>query len=153
MGKKSAGILAYRFHDGVLQVLLVHPGGPFFTKKDAGVWSVPKGEFEDEEPLAAAKREFEEEVGMPISGTFTALTPVVQKSGKKVWAFAVRSDIDPTNFKSNTFPLEWPPRSGKFVDTPEVDKVEWLDIPTAMQKINTGQIPLLAELQSKVGIE
>lgn len=146
MGKQSAGIVAYRLRDGILQVLLVHPGGPFFAKKDIGVWSIPKGEFEEEEPLAAAMREFEEEVGMPITGKFTELAPVKLKSGKKVWAFAVEADVDLKNFRSNTFMLEWPMKSGKFIEISEVDKAEWLDIPAAKEKINAGQVPLLNEL-------
>lgn len=148
MGKKSAGILAYRYERTYLQVLLVHPGGPFFVKKDAGVWSVPKGEFDVEEaPLTAAKREFEEEVGLPVSGKFIELNPVKLKSGKTIYAWAVECDIDLTHFKSNTFPLEWPPKTGKFIEIPEVDKAEWQDMATAKQKINPGQAGLLEELE------
>lgn len=147
MAKRSAGILAYRFHNYILQVLLVHPGGPFFAKKDIGVWSIPKGEYEEgEDPLAAAQREFVEEVGIAVNGDFRQLAPVKLKSGKVVSAWAVEADIDLGGFVSNTFQMEWPPKSGRTIDMPEVDRAEWMDIATAMQKINAGQVALLAEL-------
>src|SRR5579872_4715198 len=114
MAKQSAGILLYRFDNKQLQVFLVHPGGPFFRNKDDGAWSIPKGEFlDDEEALTAAKREFEEETGKSIDGKFIPLEPIVQKSGKKVFAWAVEGDIDAETIFSNTFELEWPPKSGK----------------------------------------
>src|SRR4051812_35902363 len=129
MVKESAGILAWRKEGGVMQVLLVHPGGPFFVKKDEGAWSIPKGECEvDEDRLAAAKREFEEELGTAITGAFTGLTPVKQKGGKVVHAWAVETAINIEGFRSNTFTLEWPPRSGKMKEYPEVDKAEWFTV-------------------------
>lgn len=147
MKAQSAGILVYRFRDQSLEVLLVHPGGPFFANKDVGVWSIPKGELEEnEDALTAARREFEEETSLVLSGTFREMTPVKQKSGKIVHAWAIECDLETTGFASNIFSLEWPPRSGKFIDIPEVDKAEWMDIATARQKINVGQVPLLNEL-------
>jgi predicted NUDIX family NTP pyrophosphohydrolase len=152
MNKKSAGILAYRITDGVPEVLLVHPGGPFFVKKDEGVWSVPKGEFEDdEEPLAAAKREFAEETGSEIDGDFKALQPVVQKSGKTVYAWSVAAQtLDMSAFKSNEFSMEWPIKSGNFRKFPEVDKAEWFTIAAAKTKLNIAQVPLLDELAAQL---
>jgi predicted NUDIX family NTP pyrophosphohydrolase len=136
MGKTSAGILVYRFRGGTLEVFLVHPGGPFWRKRDAGAWSTPKGEFaEAEEPLEAAKREFREETGFAIEGSFIALTPLKQPSGKLVYAWAVEGDCDARFIQSNTFRLEWPPRSGKYEEFPELDRVAWLPIPEAMDKI------------------
>ncbi|MES2703206.1 MAG: NUDIX domain-containing protein [Bacteroidota bacterium] len=147
MPKKSAGLLVYRQTSGGLEVLLVHPGGPFFKKKDAGVWSVPKGEYDDnEEPLAAARREFTEETGLAVDGTFISLTPVKQKSGKIVIAWAIEADLDVSVIKSNLFPMEWPPRSGKIQQFEEVDRAEWFDIVTAREKMIPGQEPLLDEL-------
>ena len=123
MAKNSAGLLLYRFRDGNLEVFLVHPGGPFWAKKDLGVWSIPKGEIDEgEEPLGAARREFEEETGFSPEGTFRELTPVRQRSGKIVHAWAVEGDCDPTALRSNTFTLEWPPRSGRMQEIPEVDR-------------------------------
>src|SRR5579862_6732951 len=123
MSKQSAGILLYRKVEGQLEVFLIHPGGPYFKNKDEGAWSIPKGEFvEGEEALDAAKREFEEETGQKIEGNFTALKPIVQKSGKKVFAWAVEGDIDPDTIKSNEFEIEWPPKSGKKQSFAEVDR-------------------------------
>ncbi len=147
MRKKSAGILLYRFTNNDLEVLLAHPGGPFYKKRDMGVWSIPKGEFdENENPRDAAIREFKEELGADVSGDMIELTPVLQKSGKEVLAWAVESDFNPYDIVSNTFSLEWPPKSGKIREFPEVDRVEWFDIQTASGKIISGQIPLLEEL-------
>lgn len=147
MKKRSAGILLYRSNDKGLEVLLAHPGGPFYTKRDLGVWSIPKGEFnETENPEEAAIREFKEELGAEISGEMVELSPVIQKSGKEVIAWAVKGEFKPESLISNTFPMEWPPKSGKFQEFPEVDKVEWFDIETAKEKIIPGQVPLLAEL-------
>ncbi|MDN3548536.1 NUDIX domain-containing protein [Mucilaginibacter aquaedulcis] len=147
MGKQSAGILLFRKTTGVLQVFLVHPGGPFFKNKDDGSWSVPKGEFlEDEDPLNAAKREFEEETGQAINGEFIPLTPIKQKGGKTVQAWAVAGDIDHLNIKSNSFDIEWPPRSGRQQSFPEIDRANWFDMETAKVKINPAQAALLAEL-------
>ena len=149
--KTSAGILLYRFNKKNIEVFLVHPGGPFWKNKDEGAWSVPKGEYEkDEDPLKAAIREFKEETGISIEGDFISLKPVKLKSGKLVKAWALEKDIDATAVKSNTFLLEWPPRSGKKIEVPEVDKAEWFTIPEAKKKINAGQLPLLDELTAKV---
>ena len=147
MAKLSAGILLYRFQEGELQVLLAHPGGPFWAKKDWGSWSIPKGEFEEpEQPLEAALRELEEETGIEATGNFIELTPVKLKSGKTILAWSVAGNAEPASLKSNSFSLEWPPRSGKFQSFPEVDKIEWFTIPEAEKRINPGQIPLLHEL-------
>jgi predicted NUDIX family NTP pyrophosphohydrolase len=149
MAKKSAGILLYRHKKGSPEVFLVHPGGPIFVKKDEGVWSIPKGEYdEDEEPLAAAKREFFEETGIEVDGGFIALTPVRLKSGKVVIAFALDYDIDASQVKSNSFEIEWPPKSGKMKSFPEIDKGEWVTVEVAKQKINTSQVALIDELLS-----
>lgn len=151
MSKQSAGILLYRMYDTQLQVFLVHPGGPYFVKKDDGSWSIPKGEFESgEDPQAAAKREFEEETGHPLDGNFIKLQPVKQKSGKTVYTWAVEGDINHTQIVSNLFEMEWPPRSGKKQSFPEIDRAEWFDIETAKAKIIPGQSPLLDELQTIV---
>jgi predicted NUDIX family NTP pyrophosphohydrolase len=152
MLKQSAGILLYRMTHGLLEVFLVHPGGPFFRKKDDGAWSVPKGEYlDDEDPLAAAQREFEEEVGQPITGNFIKLNAVKQKSGKVVHAWAAEGDIDHTNIVSNLFEIEWPPKSGKMASFPEIDRASWFDIETAKVKVNPGQIRLIEELVEYVG--
>lgn len=145
--KLSAGLLLYRTTTGQLEVLLVHPGGPFWKKKDLGAWSIPKGEYsEPEDALTAAMREFREETGMDINGNFRALTPIKQKSGKTVHAFAIAADIDTSKIVSNTFPLEWPPKSGKTIDVPEIDRAEWFTVTEATQKINAAQSQLLDEL-------
>jgi predicted NUDIX family NTP pyrophosphohydrolase len=147
MAKQSAGILVYRKVADELQVFLVHPGGPFFKNKDAGVWSIPKGEFlDDEDALAAAKREFKEETGQTIDGDFKPLSPVTLKSGKKVYAWAVEGDIDHENVKSNLFEMEWPPKSGKKQSFVEVDRGGWFDLETAKIKVNPAQIELIDQL-------
>jgi predicted NUDIX family NTP pyrophosphohydrolase len=146
MAKKSAGILAYRIKDK-MEVLLVHPGGPLWAKKDAGVWSIPKGEFTDEEPVAAARREFLEETGIAIDGDLTALTPITQKNGKTVYAFAIAADLDASVMQSNLFEWEWPPRSGRMQSFPEVDRAEWFAIDVAETKIIPAQVALLKELE------
>lgn len=149
--KKSAGILLYRFRNNLAEVLLVHPGGPFWAKKDEGAWSIPKGEFEDDEdPLDAAKREMDEETGIKVSGEFIELTPVRQKSGKWVYAWALQKDIDPEFITSNSFEIEWPPKSGKKKSFPEIDKAAWLNMDEAKKKIIEGQSPLLSELLAKL---
>jgi predicted NUDIX family NTP pyrophosphohydrolase len=151
MPKQSAGILLYRVANKNLEVFLIHPGGPFWAKKDDGAWSIPKGEFEDdEEPLSAAKREFEEETGIKISGEFIQLNPIKQKSGKIVYAWAVEGDIDPVKIKSNSFEIEWPPKSGKMKSFPEIDKAAWFNLSDALTKINVGQMSLIKELESKL---
>ena len=151
MAKKSAGILLYRYHQNELQCFLVHPGGPFFRNKDKGAWSIPKGEpGESEDVLPAAIREFEEETGKTIEGPFLPLTPVKQKSGKLVYAWAAEGAFDPATLKCNTFTIEWPPRSGKIGEFPEVDRGEWFTIEVACEKILPAQIPLLKELETLV---
>jgi predicted NUDIX family NTP pyrophosphohydrolase len=150
--KQSAGILLYRTKNSRLEVFLVHPGGPFFRNKDNGNWTIPKGELADDEtPLAAAKREFEEETGQYIDGKFTELSPVMLKSGKKVYAWAVEGDIDHETITSNLFAMEWPPRSGKNQNFPEVDKAAWFDPEAAKVKINAAQAGLIEELVGKLG--
>jgi predicted NUDIX family NTP pyrophosphohydrolase len=154
MSKKSAGLLLYRKTAENLEVLLVHPGGPLWAKKDDGAWSIPKGEFAPEEdPLAAAKREFEEETGIQPDGEFIALTPLKQPGGKLVFAWALRSDFDPSKLKSNTFSMEWPPRSGRQQEFPEVDRAAWFGIEAARSKILKGQAPFLDQLGELPGTE
>ncbi len=138
----------YRKKRGELQFLLVHPGGPFWKSKDAGAWTIPKGEIhQGEDPLTTAQREFREELGFEPRGNFLRLTPVKQKGGKLVQAWAFEGDCEVTACKSNTFSLEWPPGSGKFQDFPEVDQVAFFDMSAAKEKINPAQAPLLAEVQ------
>jgi predicted NUDIX family NTP pyrophosphohydrolase len=149
--KQSAGILLYRLHDDAIEVFLVHPGGPFWVKKDLGAWSVPKGEFDGaENALDAAIRELEEETGIRVDGDFLALTPIMQKSGKKVFAWALEKDINVAGIKSNEFEIEWPPKSGKIKSFPEVDKAAWFNLTEAKQKINNAQVGLLLELETKI---
>jgi predicted NUDIX family NTP pyrophosphohydrolase len=149
---QSAGILLYQRKGATVEVLLVHPGGPFWTGKDSHAWSIPKGEFSnDEEPLAAAKREFTEETGHSIDGETIALSPRKQPSGKMVYAWAVEKWIDPRAVKSNNFELEWPPKSGKKQMFPEIDKAEWFELALAKEKIHKGQIAILDELAERLG--
>ncbi len=148
MAKHSAGILLFRRKDISPEVFLVHPGGPFWTRKDQGAWSIPKGEFtDDEEPLAAAIREFREETGLSLSGDFIEFLPVKQKGGKIVHIFGLEHDPDITLFVSNTFAVEWPPKSGKMQQFPEVDKYSWFDLATAREKMNVAQATVLDELK------
>ncbi len=145
--KKSAGVLLFKRINEAVEFLLVHPGGPYLKNKDAGAWTIPKGEFNDnEDALSAAKREFMEETGQVILGNFIELTPVKQKSGKVVFAWALESDIVAENIISNTFEMEWPPRSGKMQSFPEVDKAHWFFTDKAKQKINPSQPALIDEL-------
>jgi predicted NUDIX family NTP pyrophosphohydrolase len=145
--KTSAGILLYRRRGDELEVFLVHPGGPFWAKKDAGAWSLPKGEVEDgEDPLAAAMREFTEETGFAIDGNFRALPSLRQPSGKTILAWAVEGDCNPANLRSESFSMEWPPRSGKQQEFPEVDRGEWFTVAEARRRIVAGQAPFLDEL-------
>lgn len=144
--KTSAGILLYRFRDG-LEVLLVHPGGPFWAKKDLGAWSLPKGELDpDEDARAAAVREFTEETGFPVQGEMKALTPMRQPGGKIIHAFAVEGDCDPAELRSNVFSMEWPPKSGRQQEFAEVDRAAWFPIDEARGRILAGQAPFLDEL-------
>ena len=148
MPRVSAGLLMYRMDDGTLQVLLAHPGGPFFRNKDEGAWSIPKGEIEPgEDVLEAAKREFEEEIGFTPTGPFIALTPVKQRGGKIVHAWAFEGNCDPSAVVSNKFPMEWPPRSGQQMEFPEIDRATFFDVSTARRKINAGQLALIDELE------
>jgi predicted NUDIX family NTP pyrophosphohydrolase len=149
--KKTAGILLYRIRDAGLEVFLVHPGGPFWVKKDDGAWSIPKGEAEeDEDLLNTAKREFHEETGFSAEGNFIALTPLKQRGGKLVYAWAVEGDVDADSIKSNMFSMEWPPRSGKRAEFPEVDRGAWFKLEVAKEKILPGQVRLLEELHSVI---
>ncbi len=148
MPRKSAGILLYRVRAGVPEVLLVHPGGPLWARKDAGAWTIPKGQIsEGEDPLAAAKREFQEETGSEVTGEFLPLRPCRQSGGKVVHAWAVEGDVDAKSIRSNTFSMEWPPHSGREQDFPEVDKGEWFSLTAAREKMNAGQCGFLDELQ------
>lgn len=147
MAGKSAGILVYRRRAGEVEVLLVHPGGPFWSRRDAGAWSIPKGEYADtENPEAAARREFTEETGWTVEGDLTSLGDVRQKAGKTVTAFAVAGNFDPAGIESNQFEMEWPPRSGRKASFPEVDRAGWFGLGEAHEKIIDGQRPLLDRL-------
>ena len=146
-GPSSAGLLLYRIRHAAIEVLLVHPGGPYWKTKDDGAWSIPKGEFSPaEDPLVAARREFFEETGVAIEGDLRALKPIQQPGGKIVHAWAVEGDLDPTTIVSNTFEIEWPPRSGRLQSFPEIDRAAWFALPEAPRKILRGQVPLLEEL-------
>ncbi len=148
MPKVSAGLLLYRRREGTLELLLVHPGGPFWAKKDLGAWSIPKGEAAPgEDLLARAKQEFQEETGFAAEGAFEPLLPVSQAGGKLVHAWAVEGDCDADAIASNSFTIEWPPRSGRSREFPEVDKAAWFDVPAARRKINKGQLALLDQLE------
>ncbi len=149
MAKKSAGILLYRRINNIPEVMLVHPGGPFWKNKDLGTWSIPKGEFDAaEDPLQAAIRELKEETGIIAQGNFIELKPVKQASGKIVYAWALEQDADAGAISSNEFEIEWPPKSGKKIMIPEVDKASWFTFEEAVVKIIPGQQPLLNELES-----
>jgi predicted NUDIX family NTP pyrophosphohydrolase len=153
MAKKlSAGLLMFRRVNGQVEVFLAHPGGPFWARKDAGAWSLPKGEYSGtEDPLAAAKREFKEETGVEAAGDFLALGESKQPGGKTVTAWAVENDLDPSTIQSNTFSLEWPPKSGRVQKFPEVDRSAWFPLPEARRKILKGQVPFLDRLIEKLG--
>lgn len=148
----SAGILLYRRRGEKLEVLLVHPGGPFWARRDEGAWSIPKGEYgADEEPLAAARREFEEELGTAApAGPANDLGQVRQKAGKVVHGFALEGDLDAGHITSNTCQIEWPPRSGQLITIPEVDRAEWFGLEAAREKINSAQVELLERLLERV---
>ena len=151
--KQSAGLLLYRFQHKKFEVLLVHPGGSFWKNKDAGAWSIPKGEFtEEEDALAAARREVQEELGQSFNGKFTALNPVKLKTGKVVHAWALEADFNPEKLVSNEFEMEWPPRSGKKIMIPEVDKSAWLSPAEAREKINPAQADFIDQLLMIPGI-
>jgi predicted NUDIX family NTP pyrophosphohydrolase len=152
MPKRSAGVLLYRRGASGVELLLVHPGGPFWKKKDLGAWSIPKGEYaEGEDPRAVAAREFEEETGTRPSGDFLPLGDVVQGGGKVVTAFALAGDFDPATLRSNTFELEWPPKSGRKASFPEVDRAQWFSPADAQAKILKGQSELISRLLKAIG--
>jgi predicted NUDIX family NTP pyrophosphohydrolase len=147
--KISAGILLYRVQDHAVEVFLVHPGGPYWARKDDGAWSIPKGETEDgADLLATAYAEFHEETGSPLQGQPVPLAPLKQAGGKVVHAWAVQGDIDAASIRSNIFAIEWPPRSGKTREFPEVDRAGWFDLPTARLKLLAGQRGFLDQLQA-----
>lgn len=153
MPKLSAGLLMYRRTCSELEVLLVHPGGPFWARKDDGAWSIPKGEYsEDEEPLAAARREFEEETGCRPTGPFVELGTFRQSSAKLIRAWAVEGNFDPAHLHSTTFAIEWPPRSGEMRDFPEVDRAAWFTPRVATRKILKGQRAIIDALQSRIAL-
>ena len=153
MPSRSAGILLYRLRDGAPEVLIVHPGGPFWARKDAGVWSIPKGEYDDgEDPQACALREFEEETGTLLSpAELTELGDVRLKSGKQVTAWAVEGDLDADAIVSNSFEMEWPPRSGRRQEFPEVDRAGWFGLDEAGEKLNPAQVAFLDRLRDRLG--
>ena len=152
MPARSAGVLAFRMKDGRLEVLLVHPGGPFWRKKDLGAWSIPKGEFGvGEDPEQAARREFREELGVELAVPLLPLGEIRQRGGKGVEAFAASCDVDVATIHSNTFEIEWPPRSGRHQAFPEIDRAEWFDLATARDKINEAQRELLERLAAMHG--
>jgi predicted NUDIX family NTP pyrophosphohydrolase len=151
--KRSAGILPFRSRRDGPELFLVHPGGPFWKNKDEGAWSIAKGEIDpNEDPLTAARREFREETRLPLQGTFIELEPVTIASGKEILIWAVECDLDASAMKSNTFTIEWPPRSGRAEEFPEADRAAWFAWPVALQKVTAGQVPLLLQLLSILGI-
>ena len=154
MAKRSAGLLMFRWRANALEVFLVHPGGPFWAKKDLGVWSIPKGEYaEGEDALAAARREFEEETGMAAGGEPIPLNDIRQPGGKVVSAWALAGDCDASKVRSNMFSMEWPPKSGRTKEFPEIDRGEWFPIEAARAKLLKGQLGFLVELASKLGYD
>jgi predicted NUDIX family NTP pyrophosphohydrolase len=154
MTKKSAGLVLYRFKDSQLEVFLVHPGGPFWSKKDEGAWSITKGEYEEgEDPFEVAKRELKEETGYEASGDFISLSPLKQPSRKIIIAWALEGDCDADKIKNNTFMTEWPPCSGKHAEFPEVDRAAWFSIHVAKRKILKGQVGFVEELCEKLGYD
>jgi predicted NUDIX family NTP pyrophosphohydrolase len=153
MAKMSAGLVLYRFRNAKLEVFLVHPGGPFWSNKDEDAWSIPKGEYtEDEDPFEVAKREFKEETGYEAEGNFIKLAPVKQPSRKIIAAWAFEGDCDAAKIKSNTFSMEWPPRSGKQAEFPEVDRAQWFPIYAAKRKLLKGQVVFIEQLCEALGL-
>ena len=153
MARTSAGLLLYRRRAGALEVFLAHPGGPFWARKDEGAWSIPKGEVQSgEAPLAAARREFLEETGFAIDGPFLELSPVVQRGGKTVHVWAAEADVDPAALVSNSFTLEWPPRSGRVRECPEIDRASWMTVDEARAKILVSQRPIIDALVEALGL-
>lgn len=152
--QKSAGILLFYKFKNEWKFFLVHPGGPFWKKKDVGAWSIPKGELaEGEDPLSAARREFNEETGFEINGDFIPLSSIKQKGGKEVLAWALETHVDETKLKSNLFEMEWPPHSGRMQQFPEVDSAKWFTPTEAKEKMNSGQFPLITELIEKLKLQ
>ena len=152
MAKLSAGILMFRRRNSTLQVFLVHPGGPFWRRKNVGAWSIPKGEYsEGEDPLDAAKREFQEETGIKISGQFVSLGQIKQPSGKIITAWAMEGDCSPEEIRSNTFSMEWPPKSGRQQEFPEIDRGDWFGLAEAKERILKGQRGFLDRLLAQIG--
>jgi predicted NUDIX family NTP pyrophosphohydrolase len=152
VAKQSAGLLLFRRKERGLEVFLVHPGGPLWAKEDLGAWSIPKGEYaHGEDPLAAARREFQEETGLPIDGEFIALGTIRQAGGKLVSAWAVEGDCDPAKLTSNRFEMQWPPRSGRIAQFPEVDRGGWFTLNEAHERILPSQRPILERVEEKVG--
>ena len=152
MAKRSAGLLLYRKVNGAIEVFLVHPGGPLWARKDDGAWSLPKGEYsEGEDPLSAARREVEEETGIVVDGDFLPLGEARQPGGKIVIAWAIEKDVDPNLVKSNSFSMEWPRKSGKMREFPEVDRGRWFSIPEARTKLLKGQVVFLDRLMTESG--
>lgn len=150
--KRSAGVLLFRRRGAELEVLLVHPGGPFWKNKDAGAWSIPKGEYtQEEDAFAAARREFTEETGLQVDGEFVALGEVRQPGGKYVSAWALEHDLDPSLVRSNTFSIHWPPKAGTMREFPEVDKADWFSLAAAREKMLKGQLEFLTRLQHYLG--
>jgi predicted NUDIX family NTP pyrophosphohydrolase len=153
MKKQSAGILPYKYVHGQIFFFIAHPGGPFYRKKDNGFWTLVKGEInEGEDPFAAAIREFKEETSIDIIGDFLQLTPIKQKSGKLVHVWAIESDFTTENIKSNTFTIEWPPKSGVMAEFPELDKFEWFDVLTTIGKLLAGQVPFVYEVLARLQV-
>lgn len=152
--KKSAGILPFRKFGEIVEVFLVHPGGPFWKNKDMHGWSVAKGEFNDDElPFNAALREFNEETGLHVTGQFIELKPVKLPGGKIMFSWAVEADLNPDDVESNTFTLEWPPKSGMIIEVPEIDKAAWIPVSEAYHKIHKGQMPILDQLKKIIVVE
>jgi predicted NUDIX family NTP pyrophosphohydrolase len=150
MARRSAGLLLFRTSDETLEVLLVHPGGPLWAKKDAGAWSIPKGEIgESEDPLETARREFAEETGQKVDGPVIELGEIRQKGGKTVQAWALKGDLDPATIRSNTFTMQWPPRSGRMREFAEVDRAQWFTLEKAREKINPAQVAFLKRLKAE----
>lgn len=149
MPKISAGILMYRHGDTGIEILLVHPGGPFWRNRDLGAWSIPKGEFlEGENPEAVARREFAEELGVELTGPLQPLGQLRQRGGKTVIGYAAKGALDVANVRSNQVPIEWPPRTGRIIHIPEIDRAEWFDLPLARKKILASQQPFLDRLEN-----
>jgi predicted NUDIX family NTP pyrophosphohydrolase len=154
MAKQSAGILVYRKKQQKTEVLLGHPGGPFWAKKDKGAWSIPKGEFDAESPQQAARREFAEEIGQPApEGELIDLGTIKTKSGKTIYVWAVQGEIDATKIISNTFDMEWPPKSGKHQQIPEIDRAGWFELGKAKEKLVIAQAEFIDRLAEKLGVE